>query len=182
MLVTLTVDSKAWETAVTEWIALAHREGVSANLEAAQKIQSRARRLLAEGQHAPGTRSPKPPGTAPGSISGSLAASIDARHDGDDALVGPTDSARSKNGPYGRFLELGGEHIAHSGDPGWGWGGYYYPTLMWWREDGVKYNSPYLKKAPRPYLKPATDDAIASGEITETYERHWLIAQEAVTT
>lgn len=171
MLITITVDSRKWEGAVTEWIALSHREGVSANLVAAQKIQGRARRLLAEGEHGPGTKSPKPPGTAPGSISGSLAASVDARHDGDDALVGPTDSAISKNGPYGRFLELGGEHVAHNAS------GY-----MWWREDGIRHRASELGKLPRAYLKPATDDAIASGEITETYVRHWLVAQEAVTT
>jgi hypothetical protein len=180
MIVTLTVDSREWENAVGVWNALAHREGVSANLEAAQKIQDRVRRLLDEGEHAAGTKSPKPPGTAPGSISGSLAASVEARHDGDDALVGPTGSASSDRGPYGRFLELGGTHTASRGA-----GGYYHGEwvdhLMWFSEDGRRYKSPEITKAPRPYLKPATDDAIASGEITEIYARHWLVAQEAVT-
>lgn len=181
MIVSLKVDSREWSAAVSEWSALAHREGVSANLDAAKVVRDRAREILDEGWHPEGTKSPKPKGTAPGSITGLLADSIEVSRDGDDAIVGPTSMAESKNGPYGRFLELGGEHIAHSGNPGWGWGGYYYPTLMWWKEDGVEHKAPYLKKLPRPYLKEATVTAIASGEITEQYIRHWLIAQEAVT-
>jgi hypothetical protein len=178
--VTLTVDSQAWDRAVGEWIALAHREGVSANLEAAQKVQSRARRLLDTYRHAPGTRSPSPPGSYPGSISGTLSGSIQAEHDGEDAIVGPTVAASSKNGPYGRFLELGGTHVAHSGAGGF-YGGQWYAHLMHFEEDGVRYRSPHITKAPRPYLEPATDAAIASGEIYDTYWRHWLVAQEAVT-
>lgn len=172
-------DSKKWEEKAAEWSALAHSEGVLANSDAAKVVQRNARELLDEGWHAPGTRSPKPPGTAPGSITGLLADSITVSRDGDDALVGPTDAASSKNGPYGRFLELGGEHVAHSGSGGW-WGGEWWQHLMWWSEDGRDFRSPHLTKAPRPYLKPATETAIASGEITEQYFRHWLIAQEMI--
>lgn len=180
MIVTLKVDSREWSAAVSEWSALAYREGVSANLDAAEVVRDRAREILDEGWHPAGTKTPKPPGTAPGSITGLLADSIQARHDGDDAIVGPTSMASSKNGPYGRFLELGGEHIAHSGAGGW-YGGEWHPTLMWWHEDGRDFKSPHLTKAPRPYLKEATETAILSGEITDQYYRHWLIAQEAVT-
>lgn len=175
------MDSARWENAVREWIALAHREGVSANLEAAQGIQARTRRLLNVYSHDPDTRTPSPEGSYPARITGRLAASIDARHVGEDAWVGPTDAASSKNGPYGRFLELGGTHVAHSGAP------YIYPDgsssgpQMWWREGKSLHHAGVLKKAPRPYLEPATDAAIASGEIYDTYWRHWLIAQEAVT-
>jgi hypothetical protein len=152
-----------------EWATLAYREGVSANLEAAQDIQKRTQRLLLEKDHLAGTRTPSPPGAAPATITGRLAASIQASHDGDDAIVGPTVAASSNRGPYGRFLELGGDHAAHS------------PRGMWWREDGRWHRADFLRKAPRPFLKPSTDDAIESGAIHDIYWRHWLIAQEAVT-
>jgi hypothetical protein len=53
---------------------------------------------------------------------------------------------------------------------------------MWWREDGRKYKRKALEKTPRPFLKPATDEAIRSGELHDVYWRHWLIAQQMVTT
>ena len=103
-------------------------------------------------------------------ISGRLAASVLVQRDGDDALVGPTSWASSKNGPYGRFLELGGEHVAHN-----------HTGYMWWHEDGFKYRSRHEAKAPRPYLRPATNDAIESGEIYEAYWHRWLVAQQMAT-
>jgi hypothetical protein len=140
-----------------------------ANLEAAQDVRDRARRLLTSKVHAPHTKTPSPPHSAPAMISGDLAASVKAEHDGDDAIVGPTSSARSKNGPYGRFLELGGDHVAHT------------PKGMRWFEDGSWHSARKLTKAERPYLEPATDDAVRSGAITRIYYDHWLIAQQAVT-
>lgn len=150
-------------------MVLAHREGVSANLEAAQVVQRKTRDYLSRYGHKPGTRTPSPKGQPPAEISGRLLASVRAEHDGDDALVGPTRSASSKNGPYGRFLELGGEHDAHNADE------------MWWWEDGFWHHAKHLEKGPRPYLMPATLESIESGAITDVYWRHWLVAQEAVT-
>lgn len=176
------MDSSKWESTVAEWVDLAHREGVSANLEAAQGIQSRTRRLLSIYRHDPDTRTPSPEGSYPAYITGQLAASIDARHVGEDAWVGPTDLASSKRGPYGRFLELGGMHVAQTGPA------YINPVTgeatgpqMWWRDEHGMHHAGKLEKGPRPYLEPATDAAIASGEVYDTYWRHWLLAQEMVT-
>ena len=152
-----------------EWLVAAHREGVMANLEAAQDIGDRTRRLLTRVSHPPHTKTPSPPGSPPAMISGALAASVKAEHDGDDAIVGPTAAARSKNGPYGRFLELGGTHTAHTSKG------------MRWYEDGNWYRMREVTKKGRPFLEPATEDAIRSGAIHQIYWGHWLIAQQAVT-
>jgi hypothetical protein len=111
-----------------------------------------------------------------------LQASIDARLVGDEGWVGPTDAASSSDGPYGRFLELGGTHVAHSG-PSYTdhFTGETTGPQMWWHEGGKWHHAGVLNKAPRPYLEPATDAYIASGELYDTYWRHWLVAQEAVT-
>jgi hypothetical protein len=164
----LTTDAARWRDALDAWQVMAHREGVAANLDAAKNIQRRTRSNLARFHHRPLTRTPSPPGEPPAMIGGRLAASVLASQDGDDAVVGPTVFASSKNGPYGRFLEMGGEQAGHDGD-------------MWWWQDGYWYHAESLTKAPRPYLKPATDDAIRSGDIYEIYWRHWLYAQEAIT-
>jgi hypothetical protein len=163
------VDTARWFAAVDEWQVIAHREGVAANLEAAQAIQKRTRSLLSQFSHAPFTRTPSPVGMPPAEISGRLSASVQADHEGDDAIVGPTRMASSKNGPYGRFLELGGEHVAHNA-----------PEMVW-HEDGIEYRRTFLEKFGRPYLKPATYGAIASGEVEDIYWRHWLRAQMEAT-
>lgn len=150
-------------------MAAAHRAMVDANLAAAQDIQERTRRLLTRTAHPHFTKTPSPLGSPPAMITGDLAGAIQAEHDGDDAIVGPTAAASSRNGPYGRFLELGGEHIAHS------------PAGMAWFEEGTWHGAHRLTKGPRPFLKPATDDAVNSGAILQIYYEHWLIAQQAVT-
>ena len=170
MIITLDVDSGRWTEAVDNWLTLAYLEGVRANAEAAQVVQRRARALLARYHHRPNTHTTSPAGQPPAMISGRLAASVLVQRDGDDALVGPTSWASSKNGPYGRFLELGGTHVPHNST------GY-----MWWHEDGYKHRSRVEEKAPRPYLEPATDDAIESGDIREAYWRRWLAAQQMAT-
>lgn len=141
-----------------------------ANLDAAQDIQDRTRRLLTRLSHSANTHTPSPKGQPPAAISGALAASVLAQHDGPDAVVGPTALASSKNGPYGRFLELGGDHVAHNGS------GY-----MHWFEDGHWEKAKVLHKGERPYLKPAVDDAVHSGAILKIYYDRWLIAQQSVT-
>ena len=167
MEITLDTDPGRWLDAMDNWRTLAYLEGVRGNVEAAQVVQRHARSLLARYHHGPMSRTPSPPGEPPAMISGRLAASVLVQRDGDDALVGPTSWASSKNGPYGRFLELGGEHAARNRT------GY-----MWWREDGFRHRARKLSKAPRPYLRPATEDAISSGEIYEAYWRRWLTAQQ----
>ena len=141
-----------------------------ANLAAAELIRDRARVLLTKVHHAPHTRTPSPKSYPPAMISGALAASMHASHDGDDALVGPTAAASSKNGPYGRFLELGGEHSAHNSS-----------GEMHWYEDGQWWHRAAIRKGPRPYLMPATEDKIHDGSVYQAYYDRWLIAQQSVT-
>lgn len=151
-------------------------------MEAAQGVQARTRRLLEVYSHAPGTKTPSPKGSYPAYVTGQLQASISAELVGEEGWVGPTELASSKEGPYGRFLELGGTHVAHSGPSytNYSTGGSTGPQ-MWWHEDGHWHHAGVLTKAPRPYLEPATDAYIASGDLYDTYWRHWLVAQEAVT-
>lgn len=165
----LEVDAKRFDEALDNWRNLSYLEGVTANLEGAQLIQRKTRQYLALFHHRPRTHTNSPPGSPPAMISGRLAASVLAERDGDDAVVGPTAWASSANGPYGRFLELGGVHTAKS------------PDGMWWHEDGYWHNADVLEKAPRPFLKPATDDAIRSGELHDIYWRRWLVAQQIAT-
>lgn len=164
----LTIDKRAFEDALDAWTWAAGREGVAGNLDAAKDVQGLARDELARFSHGPGTKTPSPLFGPPGDINGVLSASIDARHDGEDALVGPTSSAASNRGPYGRFLELGGRHRAHR-------------KFMKWVEDGKKFRARRLEKWPRPYLRPAVEDAFESGMLLQTYYVHWLRAQQEVT-
>jgi phage gpG-like protein len=122
---------------------------VAANLEVARDIGNRARSIVAKD-------------------TGALAASIDASMDGEDALVGPTGSARSKNGPYGRFHELGGVHDAHNPS------GY-----MWWPTGVWSNHAAHQVKRPHPFLKPAVEAIVESGGANRIYYEHWLIAQRA---
>lgn len=100
---------------------------------------------------------------------GALAASIDASYEGDDALVGPTGSAASKNGPYGRFHELGGVHDAHNKS------GY-----MWWPTGVWSHHAAHQVKAPHPFLKPAAQEIADSGAASRIYYDAWLRAQQAI--
>jgi hypothetical protein len=96
-----------------------------------------------------------------------LMASIDASEDGDDALVGPTGSARSYNGPYGRAVELGGMRTAHNSS-----------GRMWW-PDGVWSHSAVSNMMPsQPYLAPAVEETSAGRE--RIYYDHWLRAQQGL--
>lgn len=98
---------------------------------------------------------------------GMLMASIEASEDGDDALVGPTDSARSFNGPYGRAVEMGGMRFAHN------------PSgRMWWQSGGVWHSAESNMMPSQPYMKDAVDKAIASGHAERVYEDHWRRAFE----
>jgi len=81
-----------------------------------------------------------------------------------EAWVGPTSSASSRNGPYGRIQELGGPM---RGNP-----------EMHWFEEGRWHRSEFVELPDRPYLRPATDDVIDSGRLFAIYEEHQLIAIE----
>lgn len=93
---------------------------------------------------------------------GMLMGSIETSADGDDALVGPTDAASSKNGPYGRAVELGGMRVAHN------------PSgRMWWQSGGGWHSAVANMMPSQPYLKPAADKAVDSGHAERVYEDHW---------
>lgn len=150
MNVTVTIEDGAFQAAMGRWLEAAHSEGVDANLEVAKDIQASARALVHK-------------------RTGRLMEAIDASHDGDDALVGPTGAAASKNGPYGRFIELGGVHKAHNPS------GY-----MWWVEGGALRRARVLVKSGHPYLKPAAEEIISGGDAKRIYYDAWLKAQESV--
>lgn len=129
-------------------MAAAHREGVAANMDAARDIRAKARELV-----------PK--------RTGALMASINATQEGDDALVGPTASARSFNGPYGRAVELGGMRTAHN------------PSgRMWWQSGGVTHSAVSNMMPSQPYLAPAVEATSESRK--RIYYDHWLRAQQGL--
>lgn len=162
-----TVDDAAWMAAVDEWMVLAAKAGHDGSVGGAEAIQHRTRDLLSSLSHAPQTRTPSPPGDPPAMISGVLAASIQVGDYDGMVAVGPTSLASSYNGPYGRIQELGGPSSGH--------------PYMKYYEDGVKHEMQFRELPPRPYLKPATEDVIDSGELLQIYWMHWALAQAEVT-
>ena len=99
---------------------------------------------------------------------GVLAASIVASMEGDDALVGPT-GGWSKNGPYGRAVELGGMRAAHN------------PSGQMWWPTGVWSQHAAANMMPsEPYLKPAYEAVVRGGSLERIYYDHWLKAQEGL--
>jgi hypothetical protein len=119
---------------------------VRANLDAAKDIQAQARMNV-----------PK--------RTGMLMASIDASHEGDDALVGPTASARSFNGPYGRAVELGGMRHAHNAS-----------GRMWWPTGEWSHSAVANMMPSQPYLAPAVAETEAGRK--RIYYDAWLRAQQ----
>jgi hypothetical protein len=107
-----------------------------ASHKGAEQIKNNAQHILSL-EHAPGTKSPSPPGAPPARITGELADTILVSDMGDGSEVGPT-------AHYGRFLELGGTHEGH----------------MRWFEDGEWHRARVLHKGPRPYMKPARDASL----------------------
>lgn len=157
--ITLGVNSGKWSAAVDEWLILAADEGHKAGQGGAQAIQRVSREKLGR-WHAPYTKTPSGPGEPPASITGQLAASFIVVEDGDDWLVGPTTD-------YGREQELGGPMHGHA-----------YMNFFW---EGEWHHRELVELPARPTLLPATEEVIFTGEITDIYAAHWLIAQEAVT-
>lgn len=140
-------------------LAASEDQARRASLEAAGAIRDKAKDLLSRQAHAPHTRTPSAPGEAPALISGSLWASMTAEMmTADEAWVGPTSSASSYNGPYGRIQELSGLMEGH--------------PWMHWFEDGREHFAREVFLPPRPYLKPATDAEIGSGRVWTIYAEH----------
>ena len=140
-------------------LAASEDQARQASLQAAQAIRDTARDLLSLQHHDRGTKTPSAPGEPPAMISGSLWASMTAEMmTADEAWVGPTSSASSYNGPYGRIQELGG---LMEGRP---W--------MRWFEDGKWHRAQEVFLPDREYLEPATRWEVDSGRVWEIYAEH----------
>lgn len=119
------------------------------------------REMVSLTAHAPHTRTPSPPGEPPSMISGAL---MESMWDGNleagpgeyswTAHAGPGASARSYNGPYGRFLEFGGTHAAHNRT-----------GAMHWFEDGKWHHAAVLSKDSRDYLRRAIELGVTDGSL-----------------
>jgi hypothetical protein len=70
------------------------------------------------------------------------------------AHAGPGASAASYNGPYGRFLEFGGVHVAHNRT-----------GFMHWFEDGAWHRMSVISKDSRDYLRRAIELGIADNSL-----------------
>lgn len=149
------VDDSAWQAAMDRLKQLVEEATFSATLEAAGEVQTRTRALLLAQHHGFSTQTPSAPGSPPAAISGDLAGSILVTDDGDSAFVGPTTD-------YGREQELGGPMKGH--------------PMRWMQPPGVWHSSYEHPLPPRPYLKPATESAIADGSIERIYYDAWLRA------
>lgn len=157
MDVSVEVNDKDWAAALDRMLVLCDEAAFNASMQCAHDIQDDTRALLLALHHAPHTKTPSAPGTPPAAISGALAASIFVSDDGEWAMVGPTTD-------YGREQELGGPMQGH--------------PMMHWLEDGRWHKSARHSLPDRPSLKPATEEFIASGRLTQVYYDHWLRAIE----
>lgn len=162
MKITVSIDTGDWAGALDELVALCRAHSKDASVEAAGAIQTRTRILLLEKDHPPHTRTPSVRGEPPASIFGTLADSVivDEHPSEGEAEVGPTTD-------YGRIQELRGFMQGH--------------PYMRWIEDGRVHYSRGHSLPKRPYLRPATDDVIRSGELTAIYYKHWAEAQAEAT-
>ena len=161
MNITVSLDTADWEAALDEMVRACIDAGREASVEGAKEIQDRTQESLTRLSHAPHTKTPSAPGDPPAAISTDLAVSVVVDESNPDYVdVGPTTD-------YGRIQELGGPMHGH--------------PYMHWREDGRWHRARLVELPERPYLKPATDDVIDSGELLDIYYRHWADAQATVT-
>lgn len=171
MNITVHLDARAWYAAMDE-LEFAVLEAMRKSaVEGAEAIQGVTRGLLTAKGHAEFTKTPSAKGSPPAAISGALAASVHVTALPQElgAMVGPTSEASSVNGPYGRAQELGSDDEAIRA------------KYMRWVENGKTYYKKARELPERPYLKPATEDVIASGELHDIYVRNVEIAIASVT-
>lgn len=107
-------------------------------------VEGRARANLARYSHSRGTPTPSPRGQPPAKISGVLQNSFEDTMPSPDG-DGGWECELSSGLAYSLIQEVGG------------WAG--------------RGHRSYLP--PRPYLRPAVDDLVASGAIRDTYIRYW---------
>ena len=155
-------DDAAWQAAMDLLLKASRAESREASLSAAEDIRARTRALLSAKTHPEHTFSPSAPGEPPASISFDLVTSISAQMVGlDEAWVGPT-GGYGRTEFYARIQELSGDMHGH--------------PYMHFFADGIWWARRFIHLPERPYLKPATDDAVDSGQVWDYYAGHQLIA------
>lgn len=175
--VTTVTDSKEWSIAVGHLADIIRAYTADASLDAAEYVGSIAKAKLAEREHGPLTFSPSPPGSPPAMVSGDLAASITAvPSGGTSAMVGPTTK-------YGRIQELGGTmhgHMRFRKLAAWEPGSKAHADFVatFGNSAVVTFHRSIVKLPPRPYLEPATEDAVDSGRVRDIYAQWWADAIE----
>jgi hypothetical protein len=169
ILVTATTDSDEWSLGIDHLAIIIYEYTADASLDAAEYIGSLTRGKLSERAHGPLSFSPSSAGEPPAMVFGDLLASITAaRSGGTSAMVGPT-GGFGRTEFYARIQELGGEM---HGDP--------VMEFLKMFDGGIrKMKLEYVELFPRPYLRPATEDAVNSGRVRDIYARWWADAIEA---
>lgn len=165
MKITIEVDDRSlrrWEQQLDILAELYRDAAGEASVAAAEAIQLETRSLLSIFPHPAFTQTNSPAGLPPGFITGELMDSVVVDpHPGElYAEVGPTTD-------YGREQELGGPMEGH--------------PYMSWIEDGRRHYSKAHSLPGRPYLKPATENVIDRGEVTNIYYEHFASAQAKAT-
>jgi hypothetical protein len=169
VIISVSVDDARWSAGLDRLVELFAEKGREATLDGAEEIRDVAIGKLTALSHDPDTWTPSAPGMPPASISTDLAASMTAlMMTEDQAWVGPTDSASSFNGPYGRIQELGGPMHGH-------------PMMNFFRVNEGWFGKRFIDLPARPYLAPSTEDVVDSGRLTEIYIEHWTEAIEEAT-
>lgn len=155
-------DDGAWQAAMDVLLAASEEQASEATIASAELIRDIARGLLSEKVHAWFTFSPSAAGEPPAAISGNLGASMTAELMSPlEAWVGPT-GGFGRTEFYARIQELSGPMHGHP------WM-HFFLEGVWWQEQ-------FIFLPPRPYLAPATDDAVDSGRVWQTYAEHQLVA------
>jgi hypothetical protein len=187
--VTATTDSKDWSLAIDHLAVIIEAHTADASMDAAALIEGITKAKLAERSHGPLTFSPSPRGAGqpPAMVSGNLAASISHASDGfTGAMVGPT-AGYGRSGDYARIQELGGTMEGHPYmrfmKVGFGnqfrvirdgqtifSGASKTPRTIWLES--------IVHLTPRPYLEPATEEAVNSGRVRDIYAQWWADAIE----
>jgi hypothetical protein len=187
--VTATTDSKDWSFGIDRLAVLIREHTADASMDAAALIEGITKAKLAERSHGPLTFSPSPRGARqpPAMVSGNLAASISHARDGfTGAMVGPT-AGYGRSGDYARIQELGGDMHGHPymRFMKMGWGGQFRVI----RDGQIIFSGAsktprtiflesFVHLTPRPYLAPATEEAVDSGRVRDIYAQWWADAIE----
>lgn len=190
-IVEVELDDRAWDAALDDMVARLLVATGSASVDAADLISAITKGKLAERQHGPLSFSPSPAGSPPAMVSGDLLSSVTAsRSGGTSAMVGPT-AGHGRSGDYARIQELGGTMEGHaymrfikefpSARGGFAVRRDGHVIFSGGRRGGASrtiFLESFIALKPRPYLRPATDEAVDSGRVREIYAQWWAEAIE----